>query len=91
MINEVCANITLTLQQCEITFSRNEAAKIVGSLQRLQRLVDAGRIRAVKPNATAQNGRWRCHAEDVLLYARPKRAKTYWERRNIKPPRPIGL
>lgn len=87
-MNEYSNDIRLALQQAGITFSRNEAAKIVGGLTRLLALVESGRIRATK-QSSAQNGRWRCNASDVLLYAKPKRTKTYWERRGIKPPRPI--
>ena len=84
---ELSTDIRLALQQRGITFSRSESAKIVGSKQRLQRLIDQGYIRAIKPNVDAQNGRWCCPADQVLLFARPRREKTYWERRGIKPPK----
>lgn len=86
-LNSIDSKIILSLQQCDITFSRNEAARIVGGLKKLYYLVDTGRVRAVKPNTTAQNGRWRCQAIDVLLYARPKKEKSWWEKKGIKPPR----
>lgn len=50
-----------------ITFSKNTAAKIVGGMYRLEKLVQNGRIRIEKPTA-AQNGKWRCNAADVLKY-----------------------
>lgn len=51
-----------------MTFSRNEAAKVVGGRYRLDRLVGQGLIRADKPTK-AQNGKWQCNAWDVLKHA----------------------
>lgn len=50
-----------------ITFSKNTAAKIVGGMYKLEKLVKNGQIRIEKPTA-AQNGRWHCNAADVLRY-----------------------
>lgn len=52
------------------TFSQNQAARIVGGKMRLEHLIRAGKVRAVKGNDTAQNGRWRINAADVLRNAR---------------------
>lgn len=52
------------------TFSQNQAARIVGGKMRLEHLIRAGRVRAIKGNDTAQNGRWRINAADVLRNAR---------------------
>ena len=87
-LNEFSTDILRSLRENAITFSRTEAAKIVGSKQRLQRLINQGAIHAVKDHPEAQNGRWRCPAEEVLWHARPKRTKTYWEERGIKKPKP---
>lgn len=60
--------IYTALRKNEITFSKTEAAKIVGSRGKLERLVFSGKIRMTKPNSS-QFGRWFCMAEDVLRYA----------------------
>lgn len=52
------------------TFSQNQAARIVGGKMRLEHLIRAGKVRAVKGNDTAQNGRWLINAADVLRNAR---------------------
>ena len=52
------------------TFSQNQAARIVGGKMRLEHLIRAGKVRAIKANDTAQNGRWRINAADVLRNAR---------------------
>ena len=49
------------------TFSRNEAASIVGGLTRLYRLVGQGKIRAEK-KTMKQNGKWFCNAWDCIKY-----------------------
>lgn len=50
------------------TFCRDVAADIVGGLPKLRRLIENGKIRAEK-RTCAQNGKWFCHAYDVLKYA----------------------
>lgn len=52
------------------TFGLRYSEKIVGGRARLERLICAGKIRAHKGNESAQNGKWRCNAADVLRYAR---------------------
>lgn len=52
------------------TFGLRKAERIVGGHARLMRLIEEGKIRAEKRNATAQNGKWMCNAGDVLRYAR---------------------
>ena len=47
------------------TFGKREAAKIVGGIGRLIRLIED------KPTC-AQNGKWFCNASDVLRYAQVK-------------------
>ena len=88
--HEISTDIRLALQQRGITFSRSESAKIVGSKQRLQRLIDQGYIKAIKHNGDAQNGRWCCPADQVLLFARPRQEKSYFEKRGIKPKTPTN-
>ncbi len=51
------------------TFGRDEAARIVGGLKRLTRLIEQGAIEADKPS-DAQNGKWRCRADQVLRHCR---------------------
>ena len=53
------------------TFGRNEAASIVGGLERLRDLVATGKIRAEKKN-NVQNGKWFCNAWDCIKYATVK-------------------
>ena len=52
------------------TFGLKKASRIVGGQSRLLRLIEEGKIRAEKVNASAQNGKWMCNAGDVLRYAR---------------------
>ena len=51
-----------------ITFSKTQAAKIVGGRYVLERLVAARKIRMVQPHQK-QNSRWQCNGEDVLRHA----------------------
>ena len=53
------------------TFGKREAAKIVGGIGRLIRLIEENKIRSDKPTC-AQNGKWFCNASDVLRYAQFK-------------------
>lgn len=64
MINENVLQIALG----GITLSQRESEKIVGSRNRLFKLVGEGKIRAEK-RAKRQNGRWYCNAYDVIKYA----------------------
>lgn len=50
------------------TFGYREAAKIVGSRLRLDKLIGQGRIRAEK-KSLSQNGKIYCNAGDVLRHA----------------------
>ena len=50
-----------------ITFSKTQAAKIVGGRYVLERLVKQKKIRMVKPGLR-QNARWECNGEDVLRH-----------------------
>lgn len=52
------------------TFGLRKASRIVGGQSRLLRLIEEGKVRAEKVNASAQNGKWMCNAGDVLRYAR---------------------
>lgn len=52
------------------TFGLRKSERIVGGHNRLMRLIEEGKIRAEKVNASAQNGKWQCNAGDVLRYAR---------------------
>lgn len=66
----------IMIATAKLTAGRNEAAEIVGGLEKLKRLIASGEIEAVKPT-DAQNGKWRCNLAQVLLHARmkPKRTK----------------
>lgn len=48
-----------------LCFSKNKASALLGSRQKLERLVAEGSIRMEKP-ANVQNGKWRVNAGDVL-------------------------
>ena len=50
------------------TFSKDESIAIVGGLRRFTELCSKGAIRYCKISS-AQNGRWRCNAYDVLKNA----------------------
>lgn len=54
------------------TFSKTEAARIVGGRGRLTELIVCGKVRMEKPN-DAQNGKWLCNAGDVLKHCRDAR------------------
>jgi hypothetical protein len=47
------------------TFSKDLASRLVGGRARLIRLIEAEKIRAIKPT-NKQNGKWRVNAADVL-------------------------
>ena len=52
------------------TFGLRTAERIVGGHGRLMRLIEEGKVRAEKVNASARNGKWQCNAGDVLMNAR---------------------
>lgn len=52
-----------------ITFSKTEAIKIVGSRSVLERLEATGKIRVEKYNETYRKGQWKCNGEDILRHA----------------------
>lgn len=54
------------------TFSRSQAARIVGGEKVLLGHIASGAIECVKP-AKAQNGKWFCNAAQVLLHCRNTR------------------
>lgn len=54
------------------TFSKTEAARIVGGRGRLADLIVCGKVRMEKPSG-AQNGKWQCNAGDVLKHCRDAR------------------
>lgn len=58
-------DIYTSLRINNITLSKTESSKIVGSLRTLEKLVASGKVRMVKNNQS-QAGRWNCNAEDVL-------------------------
>lgn len=51
-----------------ITFSKTEAARMVGGESRLKALMIEGKVR-VDGAPTAANSRWRCRGGDVLRYS----------------------
>ena len=51
------------------TFSKNEAARIVGGRGNLTKLIAEGSVRMEKPS-NARNGKWMCNAGDVLKHCR---------------------
>lgn len=55
------------------SFSKTEAAQIVGGRVTLERLISEGKITADKPTDT-QNGKWFCNAADVLRHMKDKRS-----------------
>jgi hypothetical protein len=59
------AAIPFVFSRHGIVFSKSDAAKLVGGRGILERLVEAGIIRAEKPSDT-QNGKWFCDGGDVL-------------------------
>jgi hypothetical protein len=69
MLDSVKLDVIYRVMNSE-TFGLNKATRIVGGRARLMRLIEEGKIRAEKVNATAQNGKWMCNAGDVLRYAR---------------------
>ena len=54
------------------TFGKDTAARIVGGAKKLEGLIAAGKIEAVKPSPK-QNGKWQCNAAQVLMHCRNMR------------------
>lgn len=54
------------------TFCKDTAAKIVGGVKKLENLIAAGEIEAIK-GCNAQNSKWRCNAAQVLRHCRNMR------------------
>ena len=55
-------------------FGQTKAAAIVGGKKKLERLIESGKIEAVKPR-NSQNGKWFCNAAQVLMHCRNMRMK----------------
>lgn len=68
-------DILASLRVNNITLSKSEAIKIVGSRGLLEKLVATGKIRMKRRQA--QFGRWDCIAEDVLKYVNYKERLKY--------------
>ena len=66
----VLENILLAMEG--IRFSKSQASGIVGSENRLEKLVESGKIRAEK-KTDCQNGKWFCNGADVLRYCSYKK------------------
>lgn len=66
----ILENILLAMEG--IKFSKSQASGIVGSENRLEKLVESGKIRAEK-KADCQNGKWFCNGADVLRYCSYKK------------------
>lgn len=62
-------DIYTALRKNEITFSKTEAMKIVGSRTTLERLVATKQIRMTVRSEAYRKGQWECNAEDVLRHA----------------------
>ena len=54
------------------TFSKDTAAKIVGGTKKLERLIAAGEIEALK-GCNSQNSKWKCNAAQALKHCRNMR------------------
>lgn len=65
--DDMLACIYMAMRSEDITFSKTQAAKIVGGRYVLERLVKQKKIRVVKPGMR-QNARWECNGEDVLRH-----------------------
>ena len=57
-----------------LTFSKDISAAIVGGPKKLEDLIAAGKIHAVK-GTSAQNSTWQCNAGQVLRHCRNMRSK----------------
>lgn len=66
----VLENILIAMER--ITFSKDEAAFIVGGTKKLETMISDGKIRAEK-GCNAQNSKWKCNAADVLRQCRNMR------------------
>lgn len=54
------------------TFSKDMASYIVGGRKKLESLIAAGKVDAVK-SCNSQNGKWKCNAAQVLRHCRNMR------------------
>lgn len=52
-------------------YSKREAADIVGGRKKLESLIEANKIEAIKNNPT-QKGKWYCNAAQVLRHCRAR-------------------
>ena len=68
--NEIQQYNTILRVMNSETFGLRTSERIVGGRARLLRLIEEGKIRAEKVNASAQNGKWQCNAGDVVMNAR---------------------
>lgn len=55
------------LRRHNITFSKREAAKLVGGTARLMKLIAEGKVR-VESSMIKRNSRWRCDGGDILKH-----------------------
>ena len=62
-------------------FGQTKAAAIVGGKKKLERLIESGKIEAVKPR-NSQNGKWFCNAAQVLMHCRNMRKTGKTGKRN---------
>lgn len=65
-------NIFLALEG--VTFCKDESARIVGGIGRLETLIAEGKIEMEK-RTNKQNGKWFCNAVQVLKHCRNMRDK----------------
>ena len=66
-------NMFLVLER--FNFSKDDSAFIVGGAKKLEALVAAGKIHAVKVSK-AKNSKWKCNAAQVLRHCRNMREKS---------------
>lgn len=64
-LDKICS----TCYRKGITFSKNTAMKLIGSRNKLERLVAEGKIR-MESKGDAQNSKWQLNAGDVLYHAK---------------------
>lgn len=58
--------IPVALNKHEIMFSQREAARLVGGMAKLLRLIEQGKVRVEKKTPSAPNGKWQCNGGDVI-------------------------
>ena len=64
-------------------FGQTKAAAIVGGKKKLERLIESGKIEAVKPR-NSQNGKWFCNAAQVLMHCRNMRKTGKTGKKKVK-------